>query len=151
MRIEEILQTNNFKDERHKMVVNIKYTSGWINQIYAKKMGEHGISLQQFNVLRILRGTKSPLKVQEVRDRMLEKSPNITRLMDKMESNKLIKRYPCKDDRRAIMVDIKSRGTDLLSSLDKEFPEMNSFYKNITEEDAKLVNEILDRLRDESI
>ena len=148
MKIEDVLQTKNFVDERHKMVVNIKYTASWINQIYAKKMGEYNISLQQFNVLRILRGAKSKLKVQQVRERMLEKSPNITRLMDKMEKADLLKRFQCKDDRRAILVEITEKGLDLLAELDKEFPLMNSFYKNITEEDAKTMNEILDRLRE---
>lgn len=148
MKIEEVLQTKNFQSERHKMVVNIKYTSSWINQIYAKKMGEYNISLQQFNVLRILRGAKGALKVQQVRDRMLEKSPNITRLMDKMENNKLIHRFPCKDDRRSIMVKIRPDGSALLEKLDKDFPKLNSFYDNITEKEAQTINEILDRLRD---
>lgn len=150
MKLENAIKTDKFVNERHKAMINVKYTANWMGQHINNKLKPYKISIQQFNVLRILRGARGALSVNDVRDRMVEKSPNLTRLMDKLIEKKYIKRFRCEDDRRVVYVEILQNGLDVLSELEKNniVDPMPSFMENITEEEAKLINEYLDRLRD---
>ena len=82
-----------------------------------------GISPQQFNILRILRGAGEAIKVQTIKERMLERAPNATRLMDKLCDKQLIRRLPCPDDRRVVHIEITTKGLTLLNEISKEFKE----------------------------
>ncbi len=110
-------------------------------------MAKYDISMPQFNILRILRGAKEALNVHTVKDRMIEKSPNTTRLMDKLIDKGFIDRIRCEDDRRVVFVNISERGLDLLSKIDND-PEMNSIFpQGLSEDEANLLSDLLDRLR----
>lgn len=150
MKIEDAIKTDKFVNERHKAMINIKYTANWMGQMINGALKKYKISIQQFNVLRILRGAKKPISVNEVRDRMVEKTPNITRLMDKLLEKGYIQRFRCEEDRRVVYVEISQNGLDLLQKLedDKVVESMPPFMENITEEEAKIINDCLNRLRD---
>lgn len=150
MKIEDAIKTDKFVNERHKAMINIKYTANWMEQMINGALKKYKISIQQFNVLRILRGAKKPISVNEVRDRMVEKTPNITRLMDKLLEKGYIQRFRCEEDRRVVYVEISQNGLDLLQELenDKVVESMPPFMENITEEEAKIINDCLNRLRD---
>ncbi|MGB0897377.1 MAG: MarR family winged helix-turn-helix transcriptional regulator [Flavobacteriaceae bacterium] len=136
---------SSFPSEKIKALINIKYTASWLNKNEVSFFKPYGISPQQFNILRILRGAKEAIKVQLVKERMIEQSPNATRLMDKLLDKALIERYRCEHDRRVVYVNISEKGKLLLLEIDKA--EKPGFLKTITDAEAKVLNEILDKIR----
>jgi len=109
---------SKFENSKLKALINIKYTSNWLNSKENDFFKPYGISPQQYNILRILRGAKDKIKVQVVKDRMVERAPNATRLMDKLCDKNLIERDRCEHDRRVVYVKITKEGLVLLSTID---------------------------------
>jgi len=150
MKIEDAIQTT-FKDDRFKAMINVKYTANWMNTIQNKSLESYGLTIPQFNILRILRGAKgSSLSVNSIRERMVEKSPNTTRLMDKLIDKGLIERVRCEHDRRVVYVMITNEGLSLLSQLDNDLLDADDFMKNLTEKEAKLLSDLLDKIREKA-
>jgi DNA-binding MarR family transcriptional regulator len=104
---------SRFDNNKVKALINILYTANWITNFQNTFFKPFGISPQQYNILRILNGTNEPLKVQVIKDRMIERSPNATRLMDKLCAKKLIDRIPCPGDRRVVHITITDKGKKL--------------------------------------
>ncbi len=136
---------STFPSNKVKALINIKYTANWLSSKEVEFFKPYGISPQQFNILRILRGAKEAIKVQLVKERMIERSPNATRLMDKLLEKKLISRYRCEHDRRVVYVEITKEGLVLLSDIDKA--GKLSFLHNLSEDEAKLLSDLLDKIR----
>ena len=101
---------STFPSEHVKAIINIKYTANWIENKSNHVLKPFKISVQQYTILRILRGAKEKVTVQTVKDRMIEKSPNTTRLMDKLCAKNLMERVRCENDRRVVYVQIASLG-----------------------------------------
>lgn len=137
--------SSKFANEKVKALINVLYTASWINGYQNNFFQPFGISPQQYNILRILRGAKEPLRVQTIKDRMIERSPNATRLMDKLCDKGLIGRKPCKNDRRVVFIEITQKGLDLLTEISDDFNE--EILKHLTEDEAKKLNQLLDKLR----
>jgi MarR family transcriptional regulator, 2-MHQ and catechol-resistance regulon repressor len=142
--ISEDIQSN-FSSNKLKAFINIKYTANWLNSLEIDFFKPYGLSPQQYNILRILRGAKSAVKVQLVKERMIERSPNITRLMDKLLEKNLINRNRSDSDRRVVFVEINESGLNLLKKIDKQ--EKLDFLDNLTENEASLLTKILDKIR----
>lgn len=136
---------STFKSEKVKALINILYTANWINNNQNAFFKPYGISPQQFNILRILRGSGEPMPVQTIKDRMIDRAPNATRLMDKLCAKDLIVRIPCATDRRVVHIQITKSGLDLLSKLDKELK--SDLLKNLNQAEAKQLNALLDKIR----
>ncbi|UAM99659.1 MarR family transcriptional regulator [Polaribacter litorisediminis] len=136
---------SKFENHKVKALINIKYTSNWLNSKENEFFKPYGISPQQYNILRILRGAKDKIKVQIVKDRMIERAPNATRLMDKLCDKNLIERERCEQDRRVVYVKINDVGLDLLSVIDQN--KNKSFLENITAEEALILSDLLDKIR----
>ncbi len=136
---------SKFKSNKIKAFINIKYTANWLNSEENIFFKPYGISPQQFNILRILRGAKDKIKVQVVKDRMIERAPNATRLMDKLCDKKLIDRERCKYDRRVVYVKITKLGLELLSTI--HVNKNLSFLDKLTEEEAIVLSDLLDKIR----
>ena len=136
---------SKFKNSKLKALINIKYTSNWLNSKENDFFKPYGISPQQYNILRILRGAKDKIKVQVVKDRMVERAPNATRLMDKLCDKNLIERDRCEHDRRVVYVKITKEGLVLLSTIDIQ--ENFKFLDKISEEEAVTLSAILDKIR----
>jgi len=136
---------SSFPSSKVKALINIKYTANWLSSKEVEFFKPYGISPQQFNILRILRGAKEAIKVQLVKERMIERSPNATRLMDKLLEKKLISRYRCEQDRRVVYVEITEEGLLLLSNIDKA--GKLSFLHNLSEDEARLLSDLLDKIR----
>tara|TARA_B110000503_G_C6991557_1_gene347573 strand:- start:26 stop:463 length:438 start_codon:yes stop_codon:yes gene_type:complete len=136
---------SKFESNKLKALINIKYTSNWLSSKENDFFKPHGISPQQYNILRILRGAKEKIKVQLVKDRMIERAPNATRLMDKLCDKNLIDRERCEHDRRVVFVKISKIGLDLLSTIDAH--EKLTFLNNITDEEAVTLSTLLDKIR----
>ena len=136
---------SKFKNNKVKALINIKYTANWLTSKEITFFKPYGISPQQFNILRILRGADQAVKVQVVKERMIERAPNATRLMDKLCDKKLIERVRCEDDRRVVFVEINKKGLALLKKIDAELNI--DFLNKLTEEEAKTLSNILDKIR----
>lgn len=138
---------STFPSESVKALINIKYTAGWIETLSNNLLKPYRISTQQYNILRILRGAKTQISVQTVKDRMIEKSPNTTRLMDKLCTKKLIERVRCENDRRVVYVKIATQGLELLAEIDVNMNDSEDLMKNLNHQELVKLNELLDKIR----
>ena len=136
---------SRFVNNRVKALLNVLYTANWINGFQNEFFKPFGISPQQYNILRILKGAGEPLNVQVIKDRMIERSPNATRLMDKLCAKNYIERLPCPGDRRVVKIAITQEGKDLLASIPDDFNK--SLLENLTEEEAGQLSDLLDKMR----
>lgn len=136
---------SKFKDQHTKALINILYTAGWITAKQNTFFGTFGLSPQQYNILRILKGAKGPLRAQVVKERMIERSPNATRLMDKLCAKGLVERFDCKEDRRVVHVVITKKGLELLDEISDDFND--EWLKNISEDEATQLSDLLDKIR----
>jgi DNA-binding MarR family transcriptional regulator len=145
MKIEELINAK-FKDNHHKAIVNIRYTSNWIGNFYNTQLAAFDITLPQFNILRILRGANGKLSIKVVKDRMLEKSPNTTRLIDKLIDKGLILRTRCEQDRRVVFIEISKKGLIVLNEIDRDFDDI-SIRALLTDSEAQVLSDLLDKIR----
>ena len=136
---------SKFENNRVKALLNIIYTANWITSYQNEFFKDFGISPQQYNILRILRGADEPLNVQTIKDRMLERSPNATRLMDKLCSKNLIERLPSQHDRRVVKISITQEGQDLLNAIPVDANQ--ELLKNLNEKEAAQLSDLLDKMR----
>lgn len=136
---------SKFENQKQKALINILYTANWINSFQNEFFKSYGISPQQYNILKILNGAKEPLKVQTIKDRMIERSPNATRLMDKLCAKNFIDRIPCENDRRVVHISITSQGKTLLEAISIDF--YDTLVEKLTEPEALQLNQILDKMR----
>ncbi len=137
--------SSKFQSPKQKAVINILYTANWVHSKQIMFFKQFGISPQQFNVLRILRGAKAPLKVQTIKKRMIERAPNVTRLMDKLFSKGLIDRISCKHDRRVVHIVITAKGLHLLKVISRNMKE--DTLENLDDEEALILSDLLDKIR----
>jgi DNA-binding MarR family transcriptional regulator len=149
MKIEEAIKQNKyFRNEYEKMAVNILFTSSWIESLMLHRLKPFGISLQQHNVLRILRGAyPNPRMLTEIADRMVDKNSNATRLVEKLKAKGLLTREQSLSDRRQVDITITQKGLDLLAELDKTAEKWLSTFYTLNHAEAELLNAALDKLR----
>ncbi|WP_136481177.1 MarR family winged helix-turn-helix transcriptional regulator [Cognatitamlana onchidii] len=136
---------SKFANNKIKALLNIIYTANWISSIQNEFFKPFGISPQQFNILRILRGGGKPLKVQTIKERMIERAPNATRLMDKLCDKGLINRLPCPEDRRVVHIEITASGLQLLKDIDANYK--NDLLDKLTDKEAEILSDLLDKIR----
>ncbi len=149
MKIEDEIKQSTFKSEYQKAYINLIYTSNFLQQAQAVLFKPFGVTLPQYNVLRILRGQHpKPATVNLLIDRMLDKTSNASRIVDKLETKELVTRKQCADDRRTVDVLITRKGLDLLDEMDKVEGGHFTGIINLSESDAKELNRILDQIRD---
>jgi DNA-binding MarR family transcriptional regulator len=146
MKIEDAINTV-FKSPQQKAIINIRYTSNYMSNIQTDFMFEFDLSMAQFNILRILRGAKEAINVNTVKERMIEKSPNTTRLMDKLVVKGLIMRSHCKEDRRVVYVEISKAGLALLKNIDVKLADNNIFREHLSDEESETLSNLLDKVR----
>ena len=148
MSLEKDIKQEKFESEFQKVAVNILFTSSWLYNINAVRLKLYGITPEQYNVLRILRGTHpKALMLAEITCRMLDKSSNATRLVEKLRQKGLVKRDICENNRRQVDIVITPKGLDTLSKIDVEYSAWQSTLKNISKAEAVELNRILDKLR----
>ena len=148
MSLEEDIKQEKFDNEFQKVAVNILFTSSWLYNINADRLKAHDITPEQFNVLRILRGSHpKALMLAEVTCRMLDKSSNATRLVEKLRLKGLVKREICEGNRRQVDIFITDKGLAILKKIDSEESEWLATLKNISKAEAQELNRTLDKLR----
>ncbi|AUD02569.1 MarR family winged helix-turn-helix transcriptional regulator [Spirosoma pollinicola] len=145
----DIKQSTPFKSSYHRVIVNLIYTSNWLAGSQTQLLKPFKLTLQQYNVLRILRGQfPDPIKVSDITERMLDKMSNASRLVDKLVAKKLVLRTECPSDRRAVDVIITEKGLDLLTQLDARQAKWDLLLQEkLTADDAATLSQLLDQLR----
>lgn len=148
MTIETEIQQTKWESFRQKAVVNVLYTCRVLEESTEARLRPYDLTMPQFNILRILRGQKGkPATVKLLTERMLDKSSNASRLVDKLLEKGLANRVSCPNDRRAVEVTITQAGLDLLKAVDKELKQIDTMHPGFSEDDAQRLSELLDRLR----
>ncbi|WP_276479413.1 MarR family winged helix-turn-helix transcriptional regulator [Paraflavitalea pollutisoli] len=147
MSLENDIQQTKFRNEYHKVSVNLIFTCNWMMEQHKKFFDNADITPQQYNILRILRGAGDPLSTLQIRQRMLDKMSDTSRIVDRLVKKELVKKVICKTDRRLVDVTISDKGLSLLDSLDNSNEEMDASAGHLTEEEATTLNQLLDKMR----
>ncbi|MDX1544458.1 MAG: MarR family transcriptional regulator [Christiangramia sp.] len=149
MKIEELLKTKDKMPESRRLVLNIIVTANHISELLAEALKPFGISNQQFNVLRILRGQKGkPANLSTVQQRMVNRMSNTTRLVDKLVDKDYCERIVCPSNRRKVEIRITGNGLELLKEIDPVIDKVeNDFAKKINEKEILSLNTNLNELR----
>jgi len=149
MKIEDEIKQSRFESNQQRLLINILFTANQFSLSHNRSLRQFNISTQQFNVLKILKGQKgNPISVKDMFGRMLDKSSNVSRLIDKLLLKKLIKRVVDKDDRRRVNVSITKSGLLLLKDIDVVMRKINIDIRSvITDEEARIASGILDKFR----
>jgi DNA-binding MarR family transcriptional regulator len=148
MGIEKEIQTQNFRNEYQKVGVNIIFTANWFTERFKHILDNYDITNQQFNILRILRGSKRPLSTLQIRDRMLDKMSDTSRIVDRLVKKELVEKTICEADKRLVDIRITDKGMALLLELDARNEDTDNLLKGLNQEEAHQLNHLLDKLRD---
>lgn len=149
MKLEDEIQQKKFKSIQQKAMLNLIYTTNWLTSKQDSLFKDSGITVQQYNVLRILRGQyPNPCSIKLIKERMLDRMSDTSRIVDKLLTKKLLQRNECPDDRRSVNVVITGQGLELLKSLDYIDDLSKQSLKSLTTAEINTLNELLDKLRD---
>ncbi|MBS0031326.1 MarR family winged helix-turn-helix transcriptional regulator [Chitinophaga sp. 22321] len=150
MKLEEELKQTRFKDEYQRAMLNIIFTGNWLEVGASHVLKQYDLSSQQFNVLRILRGSyPKPLNLLDIQERMMDRMSNATRLVEKLRQKALLTRKQCDANRRKVEIEITEKGLALLKELDPVMEKNHrELTKKLTKDEAMILNELLDKLRD---
>lgn len=144
----EIKQTKGFSSASEEALLNLQRTADHIQIAFTRLFREYGITSQQYNVLRILRGAGEPLPILEIGDRMVTVVPAITGLIDRLEKQGLVRRSRSEEDRRVVTVTILGKGLQLLTDLDKPLARLNKLLlDHMEDEELKNLIRLLEKMR----
>jgi MarR family transcriptional regulator, 2-MHQ and catechol-resistance regulon repressor len=142
------IQQTKFRSIYQKAGINLIYTLGWVKDKTKPIFDSEDITPQQFNILRILRGSfPQPISTLQIRERMLEKMSDTSRIVDRLIAKGLVKKLICKKDRRLVDVIISEKGKKLLERLDARQDELDGALSNLSEKEAAELSELLDKIR----
>ena len=147
MSIEKDISQRKFKTEYQKAMVNLIFTHNWMMERMKLFFEQADLTPQQFNIMRILRGAGQPLSTLQIRQRMLDKMSDTSRIVDRLIKKGLAKKVVCKSDRRLVDVSITEKGLKLLEKLDDTQSDLDAIINNLNETDAKQLNKLLDKIR----
>ena len=147
MSIEKDISQRKFSSEFQKAMVNLIYTHNWMMERMKQFFEKADLTPQQFNILRILRGAAQPLSTLQIRQRMLDKMSDTSRIVDRLIKKGLTKKVVCKTDRRLVDVSITDKGLKLLDKLDEAQNELDSIVSHLSEREASELNNLLDKIR----
>lgn len=144
---EDIKQTKGFHSERQKAMVNIIYTEAWIRNKIGSTLKPFGLTNQQYNVLRILRGSSpKPLSTSAIRERMLDKMSDASRIVDRLYKKNWVSKVVCPTDKRLVDIVITDEGLEVLDQIDKN-QDFAQVFSGLSESEASDLNRLLDKAR----
>lgn len=147
MSIEKDISQPKFRNEYQKSIVNFIYTFNWMSEKMKTILDRENITSQQFNILRILRGAGKPISTLQIRQRMLDKMSDTSRIVDRLILKGLVTKNICPEDKRLVDVAITEKGKKLLETLDKYDEEMDSIFGRLSIPEAKTLSTLLDKIR----
>lgn len=148
MGIEKEIQQQSFRNEYQKATVNILFTANWLNEKVRLFLEAEDITPQQYNILRILRGGKNPLSTMQIRERMLDKMSDTSRIVERMLKKGLVEKKICPTDKRLVDVTISRKGLQVLEKLDARNDQLDKILKGLSGEEANQLNSLLDKMRE---
>jgi DNA-binding MarR family transcriptional regulator len=148
MKLEQEISQKNFRNNHHKAIVNLIFTYNWLYERHSNLLKPYGVTIQQFNLLRILRGQyPNPTTVKLIKERMLDKMSDASRLVEKLRAKEMVDRNICPKDRRTVDVIITEKGLKLLEEIDKKEKDFNQLLSNLESGEIDQLNVLLDKLR----
>ena len=147
MSINKDINQASFKSEYQKAMINLIFTYNWTTEQLKHLFEEESLTMQQFNILRILRGSATPLSTLQIRERMLDKMSDTSRIVDRLIIKGLAKKITCKTDKRLVDVTVTGKGLKVLEKLDTQEDKMENIIKVLTESEAETLNTLLDKIR----
>jgi DNA-binding MarR family transcriptional regulator len=150
MGIEKDIQQHAFRNEHQKAMVNIIFSASWLNERIKNFFSAEDITSQQYNILRILRGSQKPMSTLQIRERMLDKMSDTSRIVERLLKKGLVEKKVCITDKRLVDVVISKKGLVLLEKLDMKNEDLDRVIHSLTPDDAKALNQLLDKMRDHS-
>lgn len=150
MKLEDELKMKKFSSPFHRATLSIVFTGNWLTERISAVLKPHGLSEQQYNVLRILRGQHGkPINMQSIQERMLHSMSNATRLVEKLRIKGFVKRHICEENRRKVDIYITEKGMKLLADLDVVVKKNETLlFKNLNEKEAEQIGKLLDKMRE---
>ena len=149
MGIEQDINQTKFRNIQQKAAINFIYTYNWMNERMKTFFDLHAITQQQFNILRILRGAGQPLSTLQIRQRMLDKMSDTSRIVDRLVIKNLVKKVVCKADKRLVDISITYKGKKLLAKIDLRQSELDGVLGSLSNADAVILNKLLNKIREE--
>ena len=148
MKIDDEIK-GRFRNEYHRGIINLTYTLNQLNYQFLQLLKKHNVTQQQYNVLKVLRGFRSeaPVSIGFIKDRMLDKNSDVSRIVDKLYERGLVTRCEKSTDRRQKDVDISDKGLELLAAMDECEKKVDTLLSNLTEDEVKQLNTLLDKIR----
>lgn len=147
MSLEKDISQKTFRNDYQKGIINLIYTYNWMNEKMKSVFDKEGITGQQYNILRILRGAGKPISTLQIRERMLDKMSDTSRIVDRLVLKDLAQKTTCKNDKRLVDVSITAKGKKLLEKIDRYEKDMDAIFGNLSAAEAKTLNTLLDKIR----
>lgn len=150
MKLEQAIQSNKFRNEVQKAGLNILYTAWWLKTMTCKELKDFGLTHEQFNVLRILKG-KHPnqMCVKDIASRMIEKNSNVPRIIDRLEDKKLVRRSQGEEDGRQTVIELTQTGINILATSTIKVNELYDKLLTINNNEAATLNALLEKVREQ--
>jgi DNA-binding MarR family transcriptional regulator len=150
MSIDRAIHQSKFRNEYQKVMINIIFSSNWITEKQKRFLDPEDITPQQYNILRILRGSAKPLSTLQIRERMLDKMSDTSRIVDRLLLKALVEKRPCETDKRLVDITISEKGMLVLDRLEVRNHELDHMVSDVlTQEEAATLNSLLDKMRNE--
>jgi DNA-binding MarR family transcriptional regulator len=146
--IEKDIQQQQFRNEYQKASVNIIFSANWLTEQIKTFLQQEEITPQQYNILRILRGSKEPLSTCLIRERLLDKMSDTSRLVERLQKKGLVEKKTCSADKRLVDVQITKKGLAMISRLDMHNHQLDNILNNLSSAEAVLLNQLLDKIRE---
>ena len=147
MKLEQAIQQRRFRNEHLKAMVNLLYTHSWLEEKIKRFLEQQNISMPQYNILRILRGSGIPLSTMQIRERMLDRMSDTSRIIDRMLLKQLVQKKLNEKDKRLVDITITQKGLQLLEILDNQNHLLDGIVANLSETEVKMLNDLLDKMR----
>jgi len=149
MGLEKDINQYKFRNISQKCMINLIYTFNWMDHRMKNLLAEHDLTPQQYNILRILKGSDpQPVSTLQIRERMLDKMSDTSRIVDRLVLKGLVVKKSCKTDRRLVDVTISDKGKGLLSEMERYESDMDAIFGNLDPNDMETLNALLDKIRE---
>lgn len=148
MKIEEAIhQKRPFRNGAQMAMVNLLYTNNWVTDQLRQHLKPFGVTMKQYNVLRILKGAGEPITTSVIRERLLDKMSDASRMVERLHQRGLVVRNTCPGDKRLVDVTLSVEGEALLKEINKVEQDIDAIFKELSDDEAIVLSRLLDKLR----
>ena len=148
MSLEEDIQQQNFRNDYQKATINLLYTHSWLEHKLSKFFKQYDLTLQQYNVLRILKGQyPNPISTSDLRERMLDRMSDASRIVERLYKKNLVIRKVCQNDKRKVDIVLSVKGMEIIDRLEEVVDHLDGFLSRLRPEEVQQLNSLLDKLR----